>query len=102
MIKMLWYLFIEGRCEGNEEIDKPFGYFVNVFISSKTLDEAIASTSKNLLEDGLEIVEIIDKGRFSSFAWEDEGFEKEFNRLAKIAERVDEFPIFSKFETWKL
>ena len=100
---MLWYLFIEGRCKkGNEQINWPFGYFVNVFISSTTLDEAIEITSKILLEDGLEIVEIIDKGSFSSFSWDDERFEKEFNRLAKIAEGIDEYPIFSKFETWKL
>lgn len=100
---MLWYLFIEGRCKkGNEQINWPFGYFVHAFISSKTLDEAIEITSKTLLEDDLEIVEIIDKGRFSTFTWDNESKRKEINSLAKIAERVDEYPIFSKFETWKL
>lgn len=100
--KMLWYFFIEGRCKGNEEINWPFGYFVNVFISSKTIDEAREITSKHLSDKGLDIIDIIDKGPFSSFSWKDEKFEKEFNRLAKIAEGIDEYPIFSKFETWKL
>jgi hypothetical protein len=99
---MLWYLYIEGRCKGNEEINKPFGYFVHAFISSKKLDEAVEITSEHLSDEGLDIIDIIDKGLFSSFTWEDESKKKEINRLAKIAERVDEFPIFSEFYTWKL
>lgn len=100
---MLWYLYIEGRCKkGNEQINWPFGYFVHAFISSKTIDEAIEITSKHLSDKDLDIIDIIDKGLFSSFTWEDESKKKEINRLAKIAEGIDEFPIFSEFYTWKL
>ena len=99
---MLWYFHMEGRCEGNDEINEPFGFFVHVFINSKTVDEALEITSKHLSEEGLEIVDIRRKGSFDSFTWKNEGLEKKLNKLAKIAEGIDEFPIFSEFQSWVL
>ncbi len=98
----IYYLHLEGQCQGNEEIPSPFGFFVHVLINNESEEEATLLAQSKLISDGMLIVEIRHCGLFESFSWDDSEL---YERLSMLAIQVEKTPgelMFSEFQSWLL
>lgn len=97
-----WYFKIEGRSKANEEINVPFGFFVNCIIAT---DDDVETTKdciiQDLNQDGLENINILVFGKFEDFYWDEIEIQNELSELAKEANRNNDMIFYSAFHTWE-
>ena len=99
---MIWYFHIEGRSSGNEQIKRPFGFFVHALVSAGNEHEAEEIVVRFLSDEGLEVADIRHRGLFESFIWNNEDLEEKLRNLANLAGKCDGTPFFSEFHSWIL
>lgn len=95
-----WYLHIEGRCTGNEQVSEPFGFFVHALVACASSTDAKRIVKAELEADGLGIHEYRWCGRFGSFSWDDAKLRSEMTELVREAELRPGEPAFSDFQSW--
>lgn len=97
-----WFFKIEGFSEANEDIDYPFGFFVNCLISTKVnLNTAKKTVISDLELDSYKIANIEYSGKFQDFSWDEKDIQIELDKLAKETEENPEIVHYSNFHIWE-
>lgn len=103
-IKMnTWFFKIEGHSEANDEIDYPFGFYVNCLITTnKKIKSAKKIIENDLKIDNYNISKIEQSGEFKDFCWDETEIQEELDNLAIEAEENQGIVYYSNFHIWEL